>query len=138
MSSTARPEPASARFISRIRAALPTTGWNGNRGERARRSPTPSYPAAAAASRYSSGGASGSVVGESAIGLAFTGTGSYTLPRSRAVVYPLGAGPLIGARAQVVRAAGRRGAGAPPTEARIQCEVRAAGRRGAGAPPTEA
>jgi len=41
--------------------------------------------------------------------------------------------------AEVVRAAGRRGAGAPPTEARLQTEVvRAAGRRGAGAPPTEA
>src|SRR5262252_6237540 len=38
-----------------------------------------------------------------------------------------------------VRAAGRRGAGAPPTEARLSIlDVRAAGRRGAGAPPTEA
>jgi len=37
-----------------------------------------------------------------------------------------------------VRAAGRRGAGAPPAEARLLIEVRAAGRRGAGAPPAEA
>jgi hypothetical protein len=37
-----------------------------------------------------------------------------------------------------VRAAGRRGAGAPPTEASDPDPVRAAGRRGAGAPPTEA
>src|SRR5207249_4035853 len=37
----------------------------------------------------------------------------------------------------VVRAAGRRGAGAPPAEARIG-KNRAAGRRGAGAPPAEA
>src|SRR2546427_5176010 len=36
-----------------------------------------------------------------------------------------------------VRAAGRRGAGAPPSEA-SNPEVRAAGRRGAGAPPSEA
>src|SRR6266849_2272566 len=122
MSSTARPELASARFISRIRSALPTTGWNGKRGERARRSPTPLYPAAAAASRYSSGGASGSVVGESAIRLTFTGTGSYTLSRVAAVVYPLAPGRCAWARAQVVRAAGRRGAGAPPTEARLQSE----------------
>src|SRR6266852_8147454 len=122
MSSTARPELASARFISRIRAALPTTGWNGKRGERARRSPTPLYPAAAAASRYSSGGTSGSVVGESAIRLTFTGTGSYTLSRVAAVVYPLAPGRCAWARAQVVRAAGRRGAGAPPTEARLQSE----------------
>jgi len=38
----------------------------------------------------------------------------------------------------VVRAAGRRGAGAPPAEARLSMVVRAAGRRGAGAPPAEA
>src|SRR5437667_11300585 len=37
----------------------------------------------------------------------------------------------------VVRAAGRRGAGAPPSEA-SDPEVRAAGRRGAGDPPSEA
>src|SRR5438132_13337932 len=37
----------------------------------------------------------------------------------------------------VVRAAGRRGAGAPPSEA-SNPEIRAAGRRGAGAPPSEA
>src|SRR5438093_8233120 len=38
-----------------------------------------------------------------------------------------------------VRAAGGRGAGAPPAEARRSIEgVRAAGRRGAGAPPAEA
>src|SRR5438876_9426547 len=37
----------------------------------------------------------------------------------------------------VVRAAGRRGAGAPPSEA-SDPEIRAAGRRGAGAPPSEA
>src|SRR5438132_7329623 len=37
----------------------------------------------------------------------------------------------------VVRAAGRRGAGAPPSEA-SDPEARAAGRRGAGAPPSEA
>src|SRR6266508_489300 len=36
-----------------------------------------------------------------------------------------------------VRAAGRRGAGAPPAEA-SNPEIRAAGRRGAGAPPAEA
>src|SRR2546427_8847860 len=36
-----------------------------------------------------------------------------------------------------VRAAGRRGAGAPPSEA-SDPEIRAAGRRGAGAPPSEA
>src|SRR5213593_965960 len=94
MSSTARPELASARFNSRIRAVLPTTGWNGNRGERARRSPTASYPAAAAAWTYSIGGVSGSVGGESATRFRVTGTGSYTLRRSRAVVYPLGTGPL--------------------------------------------
>ena len=39
----------------------------------------------------------------------------------------------------VVRAAGRRGAGAPPAEARLQFrDVRAAGRRGARALPAEA
>ena len=37
-----------------------------------------------------------------------------------------------------VRAASRRGAGAPPAEARRYSEVRAASRRGAGAPPAEA
>ena len=37
----------------------------------------------------------------------------------------------------VVRAAGRRGAGAPPAEVRLGKSVRAAGRRGAGAPPAE-
>src|SRR5436309_472562 len=37
-----------------------------------------------------------------------------------------------------VRAASRRGAGAPPAEARRDIEVRAASRRGAGAPPAEA
>src|SRR5207249_11113585 len=63
------------------------------------RSPTPSYPAAAAASRYSSGGASGSVVGESTIRLVFTGTGSYTLSRSRPW-YILYAGPPTEARLQ--------------------------------------
>src|SRR5207244_9116629 len=36
-----------------------------------------------------------------------------------------------------VRAAGRRGAGAPPAEARRLTRLRAAGRRGAGAPPAE-
>ena len=36
-----------------------------------------------------------------------------------------------------VRAASRRGAGAPPAEARRHSEVRAASRRGAGAPPAE-
>jgi 1-acyl-sn-glycerol-3-phosphate acyltransferase len=41
-------------------------------------------------------------------------------------------------RATVVRAAGRRGAGAPPSEASLLTIVRAAGRRGAGAPPSEA
>src|SRR5439155_26120583 len=42
-------------------------------------------------------------------------------------------------RAREVRAAGRRGAGAPPAEARRQTRaVRAAGRRGAWAPPAEA
>ena len=40
--------------------------------------------------------------------------------------------------APVVRAAGRRGAGAPPAEASDSDQVRAAGRRGAGAPPVEA
>src|SRR5713226_1117741 len=118
MSSTARPELASARFISRIRTALPTTGWNGKRGERARRSPTPLYPAAAA--RYSSGGVSGSVVGESAIRLTFTGTGSYTLSGVAAVVYPLGAGPLrvgpspSGARRRSSRGWGPADRGATP------------------------
>src|SRR6266436_8110225 len=122
MSSTARPELASARFISRIRTALPTTGWNGKRGERARRSPTPLYPAAAAASRYSSGGASGSVVGESAIRLTFTGTGSYTLSGVAAVVYPLGAGSLrVGPSPSGARRRSSRG-WAPPTEARLQSE----------------
>src|SRR5215831_15922949 len=38
----------------------------------------------------------------------------------------------------VVRAAGRRGAGVPPAEARLWMVVRAAGRRGAGVPPAEA
>ena len=37
-----------------------------------------------------------------------------------------------------VRAASRRGAGAPPAEAQRHSEVRAASRRGAGAPPAEA
>ena len=37
-----------------------------------------------------------------------------------------------------VRAADRRGAGAPPVEARLWTDVRAAGRCGAGAPPAEA
>ncbi|PYN55049.1 MAG: hypothetical protein DMD94_12970 [Candidatus Rokuibacteriota bacterium] len=37
-----------------------------------------------------------------------------------------------------VRAASRRGAGAPPAEARRDIKVRAASRRGAGAPPAEA
>src|SRR6185436_3832556 len=41
-------------------------------------------------------------------------------------------------RSMDVRAAGRRGAGAPPAEARLWMDVRAAGRRGAGAPPAEA
>src|SRR5207249_9792374 len=40
-------------------------------------------------------------------------------------------------REHAVRAAGRRGAGAPPAEARV-LTGRAAGRRGAGAPPAEA
>src|SRR5207245_3055829 len=38
----------------------------------------------------------------------------------------------------VVRAAGRRGAGAPPTEASDPDLVRAAGHRGAGGPPAAA
>ena len=37
-----------------------------------------------------------------------------------------------------VRAGGRRGAGAPPSEASESDAVRAGGRRGAGAPPSEA
>src|SRR5436309_6354984 len=45
--------------------------------------------------------------------------------------------PDIDSIDSVVRAAGRRGAGAPPAEARLR-RTRAAGRRGAGAPPAEA
>jgi ABC-type Fe3+ transport system substrate-binding protein len=41
-------------------------------------------------------------------------------------------------RFAVLRAVGRRGAGAPPAEARLLRVVRAAGRRGVGAPPAEA
>jgi oxygen-independent coproporphyrinogen-3 oxidase len=46
-------------------------------------------------------------------------------------------GSLWHARASAGRAAGRRGAGAPPAEA-SEIQDRAAGRRGAGAPPAEA
>jgi coproporphyrinogen III oxidase-like Fe-S oxidoreductase len=46
-------------------------------------------------------------------------------------------GSLWHAAASVGRAAGRRGAGAPPSEA-SEIQDRAAGRRGAGAPPSEA
>src|SRR5262245_42042202 len=52
-----------------------------------------------------------------------------TWPPERAIVTP---------GESAVRAAGRRGAGAPPAEARLWIAVRAAGRRGAGAPPAEA
>jgi hypothetical protein len=38
----------------------------------------------------------------------------------------------------VERAAGRRGAGVPPSEASVSKIGRVAGRRGAGAPPSEA
>ena len=47
-------------------------------------------------------------------------------------------GSLWHARASAGRAAGRRGAGAPPSEASEIPAGRAAGRRGAGAPPPEA
>jgi oxygen-independent coproporphyrinogen-3 oxidase len=46
-------------------------------------------------------------------------------------------GSLWNSRASAGRAAGRRGAGAPPSEA-SEIQDRAAGRRGAGAPPSEA
>src|SRR5438552_1780730 len=49
-----------------------------------------------------------------------------------------GAPPAEARRYSEVRAASRRGAGAPPAEARRHSEVRAASRRGAGAPPAEA
>src|SRR3989441_14245 len=54
--------------------------------------------------------------------MASTGTGSYTLPRSRPWYTLWAPGRCAWARAQVVRAAGRRGVGAPPTEARLQSE----------------
>src|SRR5437660_12932808 len=89
MSSTERPELARTSLSSRISGALPTTGQYGNSGERARRSPTASYPAAAAASTYSIGGVSGNVGGESATRLRVTGTRSYTFSRAGRGV-PLG------------------------------------------------
>jgi|SRR5207249_2091877 len=49
-----------------------------------------------------------------------------------------GAPPAEARRYSEVRAASRRGAGAPPAEVRRYSEVRAASRRGAGAPPAEA
>src|SRR6266849_1401191 len=94
MSSTVRPELARTSLSSRISGALPTTGWNGNSGERARRRPTASYPAAAAASTYSIGGVSGNVGGESASRFRITGTRSYTLSRTHPGV-PFGA-PIQG------------------------------------------
>src|SRR5205823_1193858 len=49
-----------------------------------------------------------------------------------------GAPPSEASESPAGRAAGRRGAGAPPSEASESPAGRAAGRRGAGAPPSEA
>jgi hypothetical protein len=92
----------------------------------------------------------GSSVGLGTLGAVFTGVGPFKHddPADRppdifGKTVTIHCGParrshvLLPIIPPVVRAAGRRGAGAPPSEA-SGTGVRAAGRRGAGAPPSEA